>query len=333
MTDYKLMNFRKLIITSFVCLASFACKKEEEGTVMPSLDGYLTIKGLPEFVAPGTSFELTPEGAIHPDGKELGYYWKISPTKPAACTTKVYTAEFSDTLQTCTVYCYAYATGYSGMSASSYVTVVKSGKDGSIQGIDYPDDAIIAEDGTYYYKQIGNQTWTINNIAEKSSGKAYKNTDVMSDILGRYYSYEQAKAVCASLSTANQTWALPGLDDWKALESHVNATLTSDPDAGKSLAAALMADATFNGQTMWKYRPKVGDITNSSGFSALPSGYTNLKTSAFKGVNEYATFWTETETDNSDEAYSVYLNFEEPELFIRKADKESFGASVRCILK
>ena len=333
MTNYKLMNFRKLIITSFVCLASFACKKEEEGTVMPSLDGYLTIKGLPEFVAPNSSIELSPDGAIHPDGKELGYYWKLSPTKPAACTTKVYTAEFSDTLQTCLVYCYAYATGYSGMSASSYVSVVKSGKDGSIQGIDYPADYVTGENSTYYYKQIGSQTWTINNIAEKRGGKAYKNAEIMSDILGRYYSYEQAKAVCESLSTANQTWALPSLDDWKALESHVNATLASDSNAGKSLAAALMADATFNTVTMWKYRPKVGDITNSSGFSALPTGYTNLKTSAFMGIYEYATFWTSTETDNPDEAYSVYLYFEEPGLFTRKADKESFGASVRCILK
>ena len=89
------MNFRKLIIAGFISLASIACKKKDDSTISPSLDGYLTIKGLPEFIAPNSSYELTPEGVTPPDGKELGYYWKISPTKPEACTTKVYTAEFS----------------------------------------------------------------------------------------------------------------------------------------------------------------------------------------------------------------------------------------------
>lgn len=327
------MNFRKLIISGFISIAAIACKKDEDGTITPSLDGYLSIKGLPEFVAPNSSYELTPEGVTHPDGDDLGYYWKLSPTKPQACTTKVYTAEFSDTLQTCTVYCYAFAEGYSGSSLSCYVTVVKGGKDGSIQGIDYPTDKLTTEDGEYYYQKIGDQYWTVNNMAERDYGKAYRNAEVMSDVLGRYYNYEDAKAVCASLSTDTQTWALPTLEDWMTLKNHVNSTLSTDQKAGGSLAAALMGNATFNSNTMWSYRPKVGDITNSSNFSAIPSGYTNLKTSAFEGVYEYAAFWTATETEKANEAYNVYLYFEEPELFTGKADKESYGASVRCIQK
>ena len=105
------------------------------------------------------------------------------------------------------------------------------------------------------------------------------------------------------------------------------------PQHGKSVAAALMGDATFNSNTMWEYWPSVGDITNSSGFSAIPAGYTNLKGSTFDGVYEYAAFWTATEGDNASEAYCAYLICDEPELFIGKRDKESFGASVRCIKK
>ena len=326
------MNIRKLISTAFVTLAALACKKEDDSTISPSLDGYLSIKGLPEFVAQNTSVELTPEGVTHPEGGEIGYYWRLSPTRPEACTTKVYTAAFSDTLQTCTVYCYAFAEGYSGSSLSCYVTVVKGGKDGSIQGIEYPESKISTVDGTYYYQQIGTQTWTMNNIAEKGRGKAYRNAEVMSDVLGRFYSYDEAKQVCESLSTDGQTWTLPTLEDWEILENHVKGTL-SGTDAGKSLAAALMADATFNSKTMWKYRPEVGDITNSSGFSAIPAGYTNLSSNYFEGIYEYASFWTATEADKSNEAYSVYLYFEEPSLFKMASDKESFGASVRCIKK
>lgn len=325
------MNIRKLISAAFVTLAAFACKKEDDDTISPSLDGYLSIKGLPEFVSPDTSVELTPEGVTHPEDGEIGYYWKLTPTKPEACTTKVYTAAFSDTLQTCTVYCYAYAEGYSGSSVSCYVTVVQGGKDGSIQGIEFPESKISTEDGTYFYQQIGTQTWTMNNIAEKDHGKAYRNADVMSDVLGRYYNYDEAKQVCESLSTDGQTWALPTLEDWQVLENYVNGTLSSGTNAGKSLAAALMADATFNSNTMWDYRPKVGDITNSSGFSAIPAGYTNLNSNAFDGVYQYASFWTATEADRTNEAYTVYLYFEESSLFKTTSDKESFGASVRCI--
>lgn len=327
------MNIRKLIIAASLILAAIACKKEEESTVLPGLDGTLSIKGLPEFVSPGSSYELTPQGAIHPDGGELGYYWKISPTKPEACTTKVYTAAFSDTLQTCTVYCYAFAEGYSGSSVANYVTVVKGGKDGSIKGISFPESSFSTEDATYYYQQIGSQIWTLNNTAEKAYGKPYRNAEIMSDVLGRYYSYEDAVAVCQSLSSEGKTWALPTLEEWKSMSDHVSSTLSDNPDAGKSLAAALMADATFNTMTMWKYRPKVGDITNSSGFSAIPSGYTNLLGTSFDGVYEYATFWTATEGEKSSEAYCAYLFFEEPELSFGARDKKSFGASVRCIQK
>ena len=62
------MNFRKLLYISALILAAIACKKEEETTVSPSLEGTLIIEGLPEFIAPGQAVTLTPKGAIHPDG-------------------------------------------------------------------------------------------------------------------------------------------------------------------------------------------------------------------------------------------------------------------------
>ena len=323
------MNFRKLILAGCISLAAIACKKDEEGTSIPGLDGYLSIKGLVDFIAPNTTLELTPEGVTHPDGGELSYTWKVTPSHPKTYTGETFKFTFTDTLQTCTVYCSASAEGYSGSSSSSYVTVVKGGKGGSIRGIDYPADSLTTEHGVYYYQQIGSQTWTINNMAEKGYGKAYRNAEIMSDVLGRFYNYNDAKAICSSLSTDTQTWALPTLEDWKTLTDYVNGTL----NPGSSIAAALMADATFNSTTMWAYRPDVGNITNSSNFSAIPAGYVNLESSVFEGVYEYATFWTASESENPDEAHCVYLYFEQPSLKKLEADKKSFGASVRCIQK
>lgn len=330
LTYNRYMNFRKLMIAAALIVAATSCKDDDDdGTISPSLDGVLSIKGLPEFVLGGTTLTLEPEGVTHPEGEELGYYWKVTPTRPEACTTKVYNITFTDTLQTCTVYCNAFAEGYTGTSLTSYVTVVKGGKDGSIKGIDFPDDNISTADGTYYYKTIGTQTWLVNNVAEKSSGKAYRDEDVMSDVLGRYYNYDEAVAVCDGLSTDGMKWELPTIDDWNTLFDYV----AQSKAGAKSVAAALMADATFNGMTMWEYEPLVGDITNGSGFSAIPVGYANLATVTFDGVYEYAAFWSATTADKDNEAYSVCLIFDNPSTSMGARDKGSFGASVRCIRK
>lgn len=327
------MNFRKLIFATLLFSAAVSCKDDDEGTVKPSLDGSLSIAGLQEYVIPGQTLQLTPKGATHPDGKDLTYYWKVSPTAPTACTTDVFNITFTDTLQTCTIYCSAIADGYSSLSASSLVTVVKGGKDGSIKGIEFPAENFSTNDATYYYKQIGTQTWILNNVAERSSGKAYHNSEAMSDVIGRFYSYSEAVAVCESLSTSEMEWTLPTLEDWKTLESYIKGEIAADPQKGKSTAAALMGDATFNDMTMWEYWPAVGDITNSSGFGAISAGYTNLETNLFEGVYGYATFWTATADEEDDLAYCAYIICNEPDLYIGRKDTKSFGASVRCIRK
>ena len=92
-----------------------------------------------------------------------------------------------------------------------------------------------------------------------------------------------------------------------------------------------MANATFNSDDLWEYWPAVGDITNSSGFSAIPAGYVTFPTETFKGVNEYAVFWTADE--EGDMAYCKYLIYNQPDVYTYLGDKVSFGANVRCIKK
>ena len=297
------MNLRKIIFAALLVSAFAGCKKDEDTTVSPSLEGYLTIKGLPAYVSGKQSVQLEPKGLSHPEGKEIPYTWRVSPTAPAADSTRIFNFTFSDTLQTCTITCTASAEGYSSSAAVGYTT--------------------------YYYKQIGTQTWLLNNVAEKPSGMPYVNADVMSNVFGRYYSYQDAISVCESLSTSEMEWTLPTLEDWRTLQTYIK----GQPDAGKSVAAALMGNASFNGETMWEYWKAVGDITNSTGFSAIPVGYTNIKSSLFDGEYEYAAFWTASPADKSNEAKAVYIIENQPDIYIGDMDRESFGASVRCIRK
>ena len=324
------MNFRKLLYISALILAAIACKKEEETTVSPSLEGTLIIEGLPEFIAPGQAVTLTPKGAIHPDGGEIGYSWKVSPSMTKYDTMRVFNHTFSDTLRTYTVYCTAFAEGYATSSSITYTTAVAPGPNGSIQGIRFKDiaeDTVYVKHMPYYYKAIGTQTWTLNNMAVRT-GIPFRNTDLMSEVFGRYYNFEEAKDACDSLDTATQNWELPSVADWETLVSYIS----GNPTYGLTITAAMMAPATFNGIKMYDYWPVIGDITNGSGFSALTSGYANTVARSFRGEKEYAVFWTSDEASDS-EGYYKYLISDEPGLFTGRGDKTSFGASVRCIRK
>ncbi len=326
------MNFRKLIYISAMILAAIACDEEEDETISPTLNGTLQIVGLPEFISPGESVTLTPKGAEHPDGKELGYSWKVSPTMTSYDTTYTFKHTFSDTLQTYTVYCTAYASGYTSSSAYGYATAVAPGYNGSIQGIKYnkiAEDSVYVRHMPYYIKTIGTQTWTINNMAVRS-GVAFRNAEIMSEVFGRYYNYEEAKSACDSLDRDGQNWELPSRADWETLEAYINGQASES--YGKTITAALMAPATFNGTKLFDYWPIVGDINNGSGFSAITTGYANTVSKLFKGDKEYATFWTSDQATDT-EAYYKYLICDQPGLFTSKGDKASFGASVRCIRK
>ena len=159
------MNFRKLIYLAALILSIAACKKDEETEITPSLNGVLKIYGLPEFIEPGEKVTLTASGVEHPDGKEITYHWKVSPSQTEYTETEVFEHTFSDTLKTYTVNCYVAAEGYSNSSAVSYATAVAPGYNGSITGISYnkiADDSLYVRHMPVYYKTIGNQTWTLN---------------------------------------------------------------------------------------------------------------------------------------------------------------------------
>ena len=335
------MSHRKLNILIFAIAASvciISCKKEDETKATPSLSGALSFSA-PEYVLPNTTVTMTPSGVTHPKDKGLGYYWKVTPTKPKADTTRYengldkngkpsdgsFTFTFSDTLQTCKISGYAFATGYSYLSKSLNCTVVKGGINGSITNLGLADKASITVDGIVYpYVNIAGLDWLCRNIADPSAGAPYRNNEVMGDVFGRYYSFEEAQSICP------EGWRLPTDAEWLAAAKEYDDKM-----------AALMGNAYFNGELMWEYWPAVGDITNASGLSMIPAGFAMLASknsdgyysnANFDGLNEYAAFWTaDTVKDETGMAYYRYVFCEQPEFQLGKGDAKTFGANVRCV--
>ena len=335
------MSHRKLNILIFAIAASIciiSCKKDDETKVTPSLSGALSFS-VPEYVLPNTTLTFTPSGVTHPDDEGIGYYWKVTPTKPNADTTRFqngldkngkpsdgsFTFTFTDTLQTCTISGYAFAEGYSYSSKTVECTVVKGGIDNSITNLSLAGKPSITVDGIVYpYVTVAGLDWLCRSVADNSVGAAYKNCNVMSDVFGRYYSYEEAQTICPD------GWRLPTDAEWVAAA-----------EAYDNKLASLMGNAYFNGELMWEYWSAVGDITNASGLSLIPAGYAMLSSknsdgyysnAQFVGLNEYSVFWTaDSVEDEAGMAYYRYIICDQPEFQLGKADAKTFGANVRCV--
>lgn len=352
-------KLNSLLLIGMMALCAVSCKEDEETTVSPSLDGYLEFSA-PEFIRPGTQLTMVPHGVTHPDEEELGYYWKVTPTMTKYDTTRFengldklgkpsdgsFTHRFSDTLQTYSVYGYAYAQGYSYKSSSVYCTVVSGGINESITnlGLSESTPSEVIGGKRYYYTTVAGTDWLMQNIGKSTAGAPYKNCSAMSDVFGRYYSYEEARTICP------EGWTLPSEQDWIALAKASGAEGEIEEYSNISgIAAALMGNAYFNGTRLWDYWPEVGDITNASGLSIIPAGYAMLgardaspkqdenidysyPNAIFKGYMEYAAFWTADTVESEDDmAYYRYIIAKQPDLMIGKADTKSFGASVRCV--
>lgn len=347
-----------LIFISIMALTAVSCKDDDETTTLPSLNGKLSYN-VPAYVRPETIITMTPKGVTHPEDKELGYAWKVTPTMTKYDTTRFenglnkndevsdgsFTHRFSDTLKTYKVYCIAFAEGYTSTSDTKECVVVDGGLNKSITGLGIvsTSPSVTIEGRKFYYTTVAGTDWLRLNMDDDTAGAPYKNCKAMSDVFGRYYSYEEAMEICP------EGWTLPSDEDWVALAKAAGAAEAQTHANIEGVAAALMGNGSFNGTRMWEYWPQVGDITNSTGLSALPTGYAMLgqKSSSakedadidysypqaiFKGYEEYAAFWTSDAVEDADGmAYYRYMISTQPDLFIEKGDMKSFGASVRCV--
>ena len=357
------MNLKKLsmlVLAGALLLSVNSCKDDDDTTTKPSLDGSLNFT-VPAYVKPNTKVTMTPSGLEHPEGEELGYYWKVTPTMTTYDTTRFengldkygkpsdgsFTHTFSDTLQTYVVYAYAYADGYTGSSDSDYCTVVSGGPEESITNLHIKrlaSGSEVINGKTFYYVSLGANDWMMTNVTDVNAGAPYYNCKAMSDVFGRYYSYEEALGICP------EGWTLPTDADWVALAKIAGADKSSKPYTNISgVARKLMGNAYFNDVRMWDYWPAVGDINNETGMSIIPTGFSmlgpkdsnpkedpnkeyNYPSALFKGYTEYATFWTaDTVADEEGMAYYRYFICDQPSMMIGKADQKTFGASVRCI--
>ena len=332
------MKLNSILLPALVvaALASVpGCKKDD--TTTKTLEGYLSV-GLPEYMAGGESKTFmidTLMTLICPDDEPIGYYFYDAESKlyDTLVTSSgeilkhyyTYTAPNRIGSSKLTLGGFLAPTSkYASFSTSATTSVVFPGLsgDGSITGFDKEGSSTFqdARDGKeYYYTAIGGLDWLRQNLAWSGSGVTLAGCAVMTDVFGRYYTWEEAQTACPA------GWRLPTDADFTALQADAQAASDIPGLAGK-----LMGDLYFNGTRMWEYWREV-KITDELRFSAMPVGYGTGagKSFTFQGEYEYAVFWTSDEEEDLGVCRYIYQN--KDIVYRGRMSKTDFVAPVRCV--
>ncbi len=313
-----------------------SCKKEKKEDVKykNSFKGSISF-ALPDFVAPGDVYELEPTGLTRPEeGKGIGYYWACPELGIKKDTTRVeddplekkgkLTLSIKDTLGKLTLKCVAFADGYYTSSTSKEFVVLHPEKSLVVENpvIDAKTMEDVRDGKKYSYRKVGDLDWMIENLAYAEAGVSYYECKAADPIVGRFYTWNEAKKVCP------EGWRLPSKADWDNLIASMGADSKSPMEG---ISGSMMTRASVNKENLWEFWPEV-KITNQSGFSALPAGYVQYsgKVAQFAGAFQYAAFWSTEERDEEQATY-YYLFMKNPDLLVNFGHKSSFAASVRCV--
>lgn len=160
----------------------------------------------------------------------------------------------------------------------------------------------------YRTVKIGSQVWMAENLAYKPRGGNYWRYDVK--IYGYLYNWETAQNVCPD------GWHLPSYAEWSTLINYLG---------GASVAGGKMKET---GTALWD-NPNLG-ATNSSGFSALPSGQCDWEGRIMR-IKYDCYYWSSTASYDR-RAYGLnLLYFTSEAKFENGLNSKGWGYSVRCI--
>jgi uncharacterized protein (TIGR02145 family) len=234
-------------------------------------------------------------------------------------------------------YARAYATNRAG---TGYGSVVSFTTTGSITGniVFNPDltyDSVTDEEGNVYKTiQIGTQTWMAENLksTKLNDGSAinnitgfteWKNNDLPAycwylndikykDVFGALYNWHAVNS--GKLCPAG--WHIPAYEEWSTLLNG----LGNSNELGDKLREA--------GESHWVLTDS--NVTNSSGFTALPGGWRNIESINFSDLGYTGSFWSIPENDSFyNNLIILYQGTWELITFTEQTNK--FGGSVRCI--
>jgi len=338
------LKVKKILYTALAAMTVFAAAvscKDDDTEDKDYLNGELNIAdGFIHYVKPNDIMKVYPYGVTHPEGKDLGLYYKTTAMTaydtvycanssderynplPTGRRTASFYVYAPDSLDTFSVYVYVYASdedNYWTSNTSDTFTVVDEQL--TIPQIAFDQDEPFFTDSRdlrkYNYVTVGGLDWMCRNLSyagtdDAKLGSPYRQCEAMRGVFGMYYNWNEAQTACP------QGWRLPSSDEW-------------DKAAEKG-AGSMMVDAYFNENKMWEFWPEV-KIDNATGLGIIPTGYYLSSTqNDFKDSDAYACFWT-CESSSTDPSQGIYryIYMKENDLKTGSVDKNTVSMVVRCV--
>lgn len=160
----------------------------------------------------------------------------------------------------------------------------------------------------YNTVMIGTQCWMRENLNVGTDKMCYGNNSQNCDLYGGlYYSADVNKSTYQAICPAG--WHLPSKEEFQFLADA----------AGNTNALKAVGQGTGNGQG-----------TNTSGFSALLSGYLTYPGS-YKDMGEMAGFWTSTTQNGSQPDVFAVIYYNDGNIYFSPSGTTEYAVSVRCI--
>ena len=239
---------------------------------------------------------------------------------------------FAYNLDMATLYYHrAYATNINGTSYGAPVSFITKLEDSR-------------DETEYAVVKIGNQYWMAQNlnygetvtisIGQSDNGtiEKYCWNGYTSDCgtyagiytwheMMQYSTTESVQGVCPS------GWHIPSDDEWKELETSLGMTQEQADIDNDWRGTNEGAKLKITGTTWWN---EPNEATNSSGFSAMPAGYSSQGDQSFYGIGDFTTFWTSTSHDSN---YAIYreLYNDETRVYRTSGGYKENGTPVRCV--
>ncbi len=184
-----------------------------------------------------------------------------------------------------------------------------------------------SRDGNVYpIIQIGTQTWMAQSLRFETPNSWY-NYHNSSEILGRLYTFNDAKTACPA------GWHLPSDGEWKILETFLGLPANELDETGWRGGSVKIGEK-LKATTGWAESLNGGPGTNSSGFDALAAGYGNNQGNSVI-AGEYAIFFSSSTNADNDPMHRnlSYKNHSLARYFFVNDGRDGLEntASVRCV--